>query len=80
MGLKTGRQTIMICHRGGDCEAGFAGRRLGICFATVPGTRTTGDYGGGVHVTNNDARAACAAARTILMAVCEINPALTFER
>jgi uncharacterized protein (UPF0332 family) len=61
-------------------KSGLWVAELGASYTSLVNIRTTGDYGGGVHVTNNDARAACAAARTILMAVCDINPALTFER
>jgi uncharacterized protein len=52
-------------------KTGLWNSKLGADYSTLMGVRTTGDYGGQIHVSKDDAKQALEAANRILLAISE---------
>lgn len=60
---------------------GFWPKDLGAAYAGLVDTRNTGDYGGGIHVSTEEAADAIRTAEAVLKAVHDANPGLfVFEK
>jgi hypothetical protein len=55
-------------------RCGFLSADLGAGYSSLVNLRTAGDYGGGAHVSEQDAQMACETAACIVAAIAKINP------